>query len=135
MNIRLLRNNEYDKALNLYEKVFNKKQITKYELNDSNAYFIVAEIDNNIVGLVQLDIIIDVFGGFKYGYVNSVCVDENYRKNGIGTKLMNMVTEICEKEKCKHIELTSSNNKKAAHQLYFKLGYEIRDTNVFRKKL
>jgi ribosomal protein S18 acetylase RimI-like enzyme len=36
---------------------------------------------------------------------------------------------------CKNINLTSSPNRVAANALYKKLGFEIRETNVYRKIL
>lgn len=135
INIRLMNEDDHNKVLALYEEVFGKKQINDYHIKDSNALFIIAQFNNEVVGLVQLDIIMDVFKGVKYGYINSVCTSPHYRRMGIGEKLMTKATEIAKENNCKYIELTSSDSKVAAHKLYFKNGYQIRKTNVFKKEL
>ena len=133
--IKRMEEKEHNMVLDLYERVFDKKQIQPFHISDSNGIFVIAKDNDRVVGLVQLDIIVDVFKGIKYGFINSVCTDAQYRGRGIGDRMIKEVHRIAKKMGCSYIELTSSDSKKAAHRLYFKNGYVIRDTNVFRVSL
>lgn len=133
--IKRMEEKEHNMVLDLYERVFDKKQIQPFHISDSNGIFVIAKDNDRVVGLVQLDIIVDVFKGIKYGFINSVCTDAQYRGRGIGDRMIKEVHRIAKERGCSYIELTSSDSKKAAHRLYFKNGYVIRDTNVFRVSL
>lgn len=135
IEICLMSEEDHMQVLSLYERVFNKKQKNDYHISDSNAIFVVAKTEGKVIGLVQLDIITDVFKGIKYGYINSVCTDFNYRNMGVGDKMIKECTKIAINNNCNYIELTSSDSKVIAHKLYYKNGYVIRKTNVFRKEL
>lgn len=65
--------------------------------------------------------------------IDEVVVAESARGHGVGTILI----EACETWAREHdvdtIEFTSRASRAAANHLYQKLGYQIRDTNVYQK--
>lgn len=69
------------------------------------------------------------------GFVEDVVVDEAYRGRGLGTLLMQKLIQRARARRCAHVELTSRPSREAANALYLKLGFEQRDTNVYRLKL
>ncbi len=71
------------------------------------------------------------------GIVEDVVVDENYRGQKIGEKLMKRLIEIARQLHLKSIGLSSGNQpeRAAAHKLYLKLGFTARDSTLFVKKL
>lgn len=73
--------------------------------------------------------------GKKSGYVEDVVVDEAYRGQGLGALLMRALIATAKKKKLSHLNLTSRSSRVAANKLYQKLGFEKRDTNVYRLKL
>lgn len=68
-------------------------------------------------------------------YTHDVVTDRDYLKRGIGTAVMNRLIATARFWGVKHIDLTSNASRTDAHKLYLKLGFEQRDTFVFRKKL
>lgn len=70
-------------------------------------------------------------------YVEDVVVDPKYRGQKIGERLMDKLFEIAQYLKIKSIDLSSGNKPErvAAQKLYLKLGFEKRDSALFRKKL
>lgn len=70
-----------------------------------------------------------------YGRVEDVVVDEKYRGHGIANKLMEAIIKSSKDMGLKHLDLTSSPKRVAANHLYRKLGFETRETNVYRLPL
>lgn len=71
------------------------------------------------------------------GFVEDVVVDNAYRGQKIGEKLMEKLLEVAKALNLKNVSLSSGNKSEraAAHKLYLKLGFEKRDSTLFRKKL
>jgi ribosomal protein S18 acetylase RimI-like enzyme len=65
-------------------------------------------------------------------WVESVVVDERFRGNGIGEKLSRRAIEQAQLLGAKSIDLTSRPTREAANRLYQKIGFEKRETNVYR---
>ena len=96
---------------------------------------LVALSNNIVVGYLILNKLYDVVRGVFYGYITYVCVLKEYRNKRVATQLLEKVFEICKDEKIKYLELTSNSSRVAAHHLYKKLGFNIRETDVFRKEI
>lgn len=110
--------------------------VSKANVNpDENYKELVATVDDKPVGYLVLTRVLDLVKGRPYFLVDYVCVDSNYRKLGIGKKLMDKVLEIASSSDGIYIELTSRKERVAAHHLYEKCGYEKRDSIIFRRVL
>ena len=79
-------------------------------------------------------IVIKIPTGNK-AWIEDVVVDQSARGKGIGRALMNHALEEAKKCGVKSIDLTSRPSRESANQLYQSLGYEIRQTNVYRYKI
>ena len=102
MIIRKANTNDYNDVIKLYkqlhdtEVVFDdninreflidekNEKIIKNKLKSRKYIFLVAEVDNKIVGLLDGYIIDSIFYLEKIGYLDHLCVDEEYRNNQIG---------------------------------------------------
>lgn len=71
----------------------------------------------------------------KRAWIEEVMVDEKYRGQGLGEKLSLQLIEIAKKERVNRIYLSSGPKRIAARKLYEKLGFEKKDTNVFKLTL
>lgn len=130
--IRRFRDEDLESLNILLKEVYDKER--KGKTLDNNIE-LVAVVDKKVVGYLILNKLYDVVCGIYYGHINFYCVLEKYRNKKIGTKLLEEVFNICKKEDIKYLELTSNSSRVAAHHLYKKFGFNIRNTNVFRKEL
>lgn len=105
--------------------------ITKEDLESmiNNDNIFVAKIDDNIVGYVNFIVKERNHKGFRYRKqldIDSICVDENYRNQGIGTALMNYIKQYALDNNCTDIFLNVNEENVNAINLYKKLGMQIR---------
>lgn len=83
--------------------------------NDGGPVHLVAEIDGEIVGSVEME-----YSFFGRGFVTTLKVVESHRRRGIGTALMEAVAARCETSQL----FTSTNESNIAMQrLLDRLGY------------
>lgn len=66
--------------------------------------------------------------------IDDVVVDESMRGHGLGQALMERAIELCWEAGADKIELTSRPTREAANHLYQKLGFTLRETNVYQLK-
>lgn len=67
--------------------------------------------------------------------IEDVIVDESARGAGIGEMLTNAAIDRARSAGARAVGLTSRPAREAANRLYLRLGFEVRDTNVYRLKL
>ena len=101
--------------------------------SDSTKLFIGTDQSGEILGMLSL-IVMKIPTGNK-AWIEDVVVDESARGRGIGRELMNHAHEEAKKHGVKSIDLTSRPSRESANELYQSLGYEIRETNVYRYKI
>lgn len=69
----------------------------------------------------------------EVGTIEDIIVSEKYRGQGLGQKLVEELIAIAKEKNLLKIKLTSNHQREAARNLYRKLGFEMKDTNVFVK--
>lgn len=104
-------------------------------ISSDNVYEFVCLTNNDIVGYFNMTMIIDVIKNIKIAHIDYVCVKDIMRGMGIGKKMMEYAIEFAYKNNVSRLELTSSSKREAAHRLYLSLGFEVRDSSIFRKEL
>lgn len=115
----------YD-ILSLEKKCFSDfwtEKMLKSETENENSKIYIYELNNSAAGYILLNICIDE------GEIYRICVDENYRNQKIGTKLIEKVKTDFSHLKKINLEVKKSNM--AAINLYKKCGFE---TVGLRKK-
>ena len=103
----------------------------KAVIESGNSHLFVALNDNGKVAGMLTVVSFHIPTGVKYR-IEDVVVDETQRKQGIGNKLMNHAISFAAKSGAESIDLTSKPARHAANQLYLKLGFVKRETNVYR---
>lgn len=68
-------------------------------------------------------------------WIEDVVVDERARRQGAGEALMTAAIQLAEQSGARHLNLTSRPDREAANRLYRRLGFERRETNVYRLML
>lgn len=71
----------------------------------------------------------------KFGTIEDVVVNQDHRSQGIGRKITENLIEDGKKMGLRYIELTSSPIRVEANELYTKIGFQQRKTNVYRMAL
>jgi len=68
-------------------------------------------------------------------WIEDVVVDESARGLGMGDALVAAAMERARELGARNIDLTSRASRVAAHRLYERAGFEVRETNVYRYSL
>ena len=68
-------------------------------------------------------------------WIEDVVVDEAASRRGVGSALNRAALDAARARGCKTVDLTSRPSREAANRLYQRLGFEARDTNVYRFEL
>lgn len=100
---------------------------------DSHTVCMVIRDSGKIVGMGFLFVMQTLQG--RNGYIEDVVVDDMYRGQGLGKKLMEALIGVAKKKRVTEIELTSRPLRVAANKLYQKMGFQHRETNVYKLKL
>ena len=104
--------------------------------NDGARIFVARdrEVAGAVIGLYVVTIQPSLNG--SRALIDHVVVSADYRRHGILKKLDELGTEFTLKFRTKVDQLTSANTapRMPAHSAYKRLGFEVRDTTVFRRK-
>ena len=68
-------------------------------------------------------------------WIEDVVVDESARGTGVGEALSREALRIASEAGARTVDLTSRPSREAANRLYERIGFERRDTNVYRMGL
>ncbi len=112
-----------------------KHNLTSFRrfLDQPSLFQLAAFADQHLVGLASLFVVRKI--EVKAGLVEGVVVDKKYRRQGIGTKMMELLIEKTRQIGVKHLDLTSHPARVAANRLYLRLGFHLRQTNLYRLDL
>jgi ribosomal protein S18 acetylase RimI-like enzyme len=89
--------------------------------------------DNQIIGTLTL-VTFRIPTGVR-ARVEDVVVDEAARGQRVAEQLTRAAIDKAAAIGCKTVDLTSRRSREAAHRLYERMGFEIRDTSVYRYSL
>jgi len=67
--------------------------------------------------------------------IEDVVVDENARGRGIGEALVKRCIEVARARGARVVELQSARRREVANRLYPRMGFELRESNVYRLRL
>ncbi|MBT3666654.1 MAG: GNAT family N-acetyltransferase [Opitutae bacterium] len=86
-----------------------------------------------VLGMLSL-VVFPIPTGIK-AWIEDVVVDERARGKGVGKALMNKALEEARNLGTKSIDLTSRPSRESANKLYQAIGYQERETNVYRYRI
>lgn len=98
--------------------------------SSSTTLFLARARDGSIVGMLSLAVF-RIPTGVR-AWIEDVVVDRRIRGKGLGAALTRRALELAISRGARTVELTSRPKRVAANGLYRKLGFEPRDTNVYR---
>lgn len=109
---------------------------TEAELNSliasPQSHLYALEYDEEIIGMVTLCIYQCPTG--RKAWIEDVVVDQNHRGKGYGKLMVRKAMEECQNRGNVTLMLTSRPSRIVANQLYQSLGFEKRETNVYKMK-
>jgi ribosomal protein S18 acetylase RimI-like enzyme len=85
-----------------------------------------AEINDTVIGFCAYAVVNNLWQEGQISYVYAMVVDEGFRGQGIGSRLIDEVIEGSRQRGLKRVELDSSFHREKAHAFYMKLGFEKR---------
>ena len=113
----------------------DERQITRKQVEDiisdrnSNLFFAVNE-EGEYLGMITIGTYFSPSG--KKAWIEDVVVDQKYRGEGVGIFLTTFAIEFAREIQSDVVMLTSKPSRISANNLYKKLGFEQRVTNVYR---
>lgn len=95
--------------------------------------FLATDDDGTILGTATL-VTFRIPTG-RRAWIEDVVVDDAARGLGVGGALTQAMVDRAEELGCTTVDLTSRPTREAANRLYQREGFQVRDTNVYRRVL
>ena len=97
-------------------------------------FLYVGECDHTVAALLGFRIRENVEGATRYGEVTMLVVDEQYRRKGYATCLLNFAHDLAKEKGCIGLWLVSGfGREKEAHEFYLDQGFEITGYRFVKK--
>ncbi|HEY6473194.1 MAG TPA: GNAT family N-acetyltransferase [Acidimicrobiales bacterium] len=109
------------------------KEVLSRIVADPGATLFVARDEQRVVGMLTL-ITFEIPTAVR-AWIEDVVVDESGRGQGVGAALVQAALERSVERGARTVDLTSRPSREAANRLYVRMGFEARDTNVYRRNL
>lgn len=96
----------------------------------------VAKINGEIVGYIIIDIKEKDNGFMRYRKllsIDTLCIDEDFRGQGIGTKILEFAKNIAKEQNCTDMHLTVNPNNENAIKVYEKFGMKVYNLSYMMK--
>ena len=112
--------------MTLSEEMFNQLLASP----NSHLFFLLK--DEQIAGMLTVGIYHSPTGG--KAWIEDVVVDESFRGQGLSKLLVAYAIEFTKSKQIPSLMLTSNSKRVAANKLYQTMGFERKETNVYRMK-
>ena len=113
-------------------KLIDIKQLNRLTESECTRLYFAKE-GTEVLGMLSL-VVFPIPTGFK-AWIEDVVVDERARGKGVGKALMKKALAEAVNLGTKSIDLTSRPSRETANKLYQSIGYQERETNVYRYKI
>jgi ribosomal protein S18 acetylase RimI-like enzyme len=110
----------------------NGEKLKRLVESESTRLFFAKE-GTDVLGMLSL-VVFPIPTGVK-AWIEDVVVDQKARGKGVGKALMNKALVEAGNLGTKSIDLTSRPSREAANKLYQAIGYQERETNVYRYRI
>jgi ribosomal protein S18 acetylase RimI-like enzyme len=98
---------------------------------DATRLLIARDTDRRIVGMLTLALF-PIPTGVR-AWIEDVVVDRDARGRGIGERLTLAALALAAADGARTVDLTSRPGRAEANRLYSRLGFQLRETNVYRR--
>ena len=134
INISKAKTDDFPEIFVLLQQLWPDKKLDKERLKEAfdqgleNQFqeYLIAKYDGRTIGFVTLTIRSSLWQEGNLAHVDELIVDQEFRGEGVGTKLLNEITKLAKEKSCKKIELDSAFHRKESHSFYESLGFENR---------
>ena len=109
------------------------EQVAEMLASPAISQFVARGDDGDIVGVSTLATF-RIPTGLR-AWIEDVITDESARGQGVGEALIRAMCDRARELGCVTVDLTSRPSREAANRLYQRVGFELRDTNVYRYDL
>ena len=99
----------------------------------SNNPLFLLEDDGGVIGMLTVGVYLSPTG--SKAWIEDVVVDDMFRGRGLGRKLVAHAIDYCKSQNINTLMLTSNPKRVAANALYQSLGFERKETNVYKMNL
>ena len=86
--------------------------------NQSQAFIVVAELDDKPAGYCMVYFVLDE------GEIARIAVDDRFRRQGVGRKILEQVEIICKEKGITRLMLDVRESNKSAQDFYTSMGFE-----------
>jgi len=125
---------DFNNVYPLFEQLWPNKELNREALREvfergvssQTDELLCAVSDGSIVGFCAYAVVNNLWQEGAIAYVYAMVVDENFRGNGYGSKLMREVIARAKDKGLNRVELDSGFQREQAHRFYQKLGFEKR---------
>lgn len=138
ISIQKLNDNLFDLEFNNFDDTLKREWALEKEGQEyfedmiKNEIVFVAQIEDKIVGYLAGNICEKIsYITETFAELDNMCIDDEYRRFGIGTLLMDEFKKYCKEKNMQNIKVTASAKNSRAIQFYMKNGFE--DYNVTLK--
>jgi ribosomal protein S18 acetylase RimI-like enzyme len=133
--IRQIQQDDLAALLNLYKYLnptdaplpdeSNLQQIWNQILSDRKMNLFVADLDSNLIASCVLVVVPNLTRGARpYGLIENVITHPNYRRQGVGTRLIDHALQSAWSQNCYKVMLLSASERESAHKFYEKSGFQ-----------
>ena len=118
--------------LNPQLKPFTMERLSTV-IGDPATTLLVVRDDGRIVGVAA--VLVYATPAFVKARIEDVVVDEHARGKGVGEALVRRCLEVARERGAEIVELQSARWREVANRLYPRLGFELRESNLYRLNL
>jgi ribosomal protein S18 acetylase RimI-like enzyme len=102
-------------------------------IGDPATTLLVVRDDSRIVGAAA--VLVFATPAFVKARIEDVVVEEHSRGKGVGEALVRRCVEVARERGAEIVELQSARWREVANRLYPRLGFELRESNLYRLNL
>lgn len=99
-------------------------------IQSKDTFLFFATEEGEVIGTLTL-VFYQLPSGLK-AWIEDVIVDEDARGKGVATALLWHALHVAREEGARKVDLTSLPRRVAANRLYLKMGFEKRESNMYR---
>ncbi|MBU1683840.1 GNAT family N-acetyltransferase [Patescibacteria group bacterium] len=122
---------ETDFTIDYEKQLAGIVQLFEYE----GADLLVAKDKDNVVGMVTMQRLISSAEGGFVGQIEDLVVQAEYRKMGVGSRLINKMRSIAQEYSYKRIQLAADVDNKNALEFYNRRGFVKTHLNIYHYKV
>ena len=93
-------------------------------LSSPSQHYICATANSKVIAFCSLMVKNSLYWHGPLGILEEMVVDEQYRRQGVGTKLLQRIMEIAKEAGCQAVSLDSDLHRSEAHAFYEKHGFQ-----------